>query len=151
MRGLDPAQPLEDLGRHGRAAACILAHVERHQLVRCGEVALLRVVHLVEVVQALGVVTEEQRGEAQRVALADFAVVGHVGFEAEGGDARGAAVGLVEADRAEELVGGEVEDHDVVAHVHVAVVVDPLRPHAIAVEIEWRLNVLGHGGDHHPG
>lgn len=34
------------------------------------EVALLRVIHLVEVVQALGVVAKKQRRDAQRIALA---------------------------------------------------------------------------------
>ena len=66
--GLDAREPLEDLGRHRRGPSGRLAHVKRHQLVRRGEKAVSSVVHLVEIVEALGIPGQEPRGEAQRVA-----------------------------------------------------------------------------------
>ena len=39
----------------------------------------------------------------------------------------------IQADPRHEVVGGEVEDHQVVADVHVPVVVDPLGAHDVAV------------------
>jgi len=47
-----------------------------------------------------------------------------------------AAMGVVEPDPAEELVGREVEDDEVLPDVHVPVVVDPFSPHDIAVPIQ---------------
>src|SRR5215813_12142935 len=61
---LDGAQRLENLRSHGSPSARLLAHVERHELIGGGEIAVLRVKHLVEVVEALGVVLEEEGGEA---------------------------------------------------------------------------------------
>src|SRR5215813_10725498 len=57
---LDGAQRFENLRSHGSPAARLLAHVERHELVGGGEIAVLRVEHLVEVVEALRVVLEEE-------------------------------------------------------------------------------------------
>src|SRR4029453_8223973 len=125
MHGLDSPQALEALGRHGCAAPRLLAHVKRHELVGGGEIAVHRVIHLVEIVDALRVVGEEEGGEAEGIALAHLAMVGHVSFEGEGGDARGPAMALVESDPAEELVRGEIEDDQVAPHVHVAVVIYP--------------------------
>ena len=93
---------------------------------------------------ALGVVAEQERGEAQWVAAADLAVVGHVRLQTERRDRVALAMLRVEAHPAEELVGGEVEDDEVVTHVHVAVVVDPLGAHDVAVDVE-RGGELGHG------
>jgi hypothetical protein len=49
-------------------------------------------------------------------------------------------MGIVEPDPAEELVGREVEDDEVVPDVHVPVVVDPFRPYDIAVPIQRSLD-----------
>src|SRR5215813_2794678 len=100
--------------------------------------------------EALGVVLEEEGGEAEGITLAHLAMVGHVGLEGEGGDAVGGAMAGVETDPAEELVGGEVEHHHVEAHVHVAVVIDPFRAHAVAVAVEGGGNV-GRHASHHMG
>src|SRR2546426_12788185 len=55
-----------------------LAHVDRHQLVRRRQIAFRGVEHRVEIMDALGVMLEEQRGEAERVARSHLAVVGDV-------------------------------------------------------------------------
>src|SRR5713226_6293813 len=65
-------------------------------------------------------------------------MVRDVRFQAERGDARRLPVGVVETDPAEELVGRVIEDHQVVAHVHVPVVIDPLRAHDVTVDVERR-------------
>jgi hypothetical protein len=96
-------------------------------------------------VHALGVVAEQQRREAQRLAAPDLTVVGDVRLQAERRHLVGAPVRLVQSHPGQERVGGEVEDHDVVAHVHVAVVVDPLGTDDVAVFVEGRGQV-GHGG-----
>ena len=97
-------------------------------------------IHLMDIVEALHVVREEQRGETQRVPDPHLAVVGDVGLEAKGGHLPLAAVRLVEADPAEELVGREVEDDEVIADVHVPVVVDPPGSDHIPVAVQRRVD-----------
>ena len=50
------AEPLENLRGHRRAPARRLAHVQRHQLVRRRQIAILRMIHLMDIVDALRVV-----------------------------------------------------------------------------------------------
>jgi len=119
--------PSDDLGRHRRGPSRRLAHVERHELVDRRQVPLVGVVHLVEIVDALGVGSEEARGEAQRIARAHLPMVRDVRLQTERGHLARRAVRPVQPDVAEPGVGGEVEGHEMVAHVHVPVVVDPLR------------------------
>src|SRR5207249_603722 len=101
VRFLDPREPLENLRGHRRTPARGLAHVQRHQLVRRREIAIFSMIHLMDIVEALHVVREEQRGETQRVPDPHLAVIGDVGLEAKGGHLPLAAVRLVEADPAE--------------------------------------------------
>src|SRR4029077_6974103 len=121
VRFLDSREPLENLRAHRRAPARGLAHVQRHQLVRRRQIAVLRMIHLMNVVDALRVVAEQQGREAQRVALPDLLMIGDVRLETERRHVFLAPVRVVEPDPAEELVGREVEDHKVVADVHVPV------------------------------
>ena len=72
----------------------------------------------------------------QRVALPDLLVIGDMRLETERRHVFLAPVRVVEPDPAEELVGREVEDHQVVADVHVPVVVDPLGSHHIAISVQ---------------
>src|SRR5262245_12644121 len=157
VRLLDMRKPVEDLGSHRRAPARGLAHVERHQLVRRRQIAVLRMIHLMDVMDPLHVVPEQQGRESQRIALPHLLVIGHVGLEAERGRLMQPPVHLVETDPPEELVGRVVEDDEVVADVHVPVVVDPRRANHVAVSVERRLDhirsehQLGHqpdGGEH---
>src|SRR5216683_2424116 len=145
VRGPDATEALQDLGRHGGAAPCRPAHVQRHQFVGGREVARLAVVHLMDVVNALGVEIQQPRGEAQRVPLAYFLVVGDVGLETERGHLPRPPVRPVQAHEPHPLVGGEVEHHHVVAHVHVPVVVDPLRADDVPIRVEGRGNVSHRG------
>jgi len=141
VRALDGGQPRQDLGRHRRRAACRSAYVQRHQLVGGGQPTLTAVVHRVEVLDALVVVGEQPRREAQRIAGSDLAMVGHVRLQTERRDCARGAVRGVEPHPGEELVGRVVEDDEVVAHVHVLVVIDPLRPHDVAVAVEGRREI----------
>src|SRR5213594_969690 len=143
VRFLDPREPLENLRGHRRAAARGLAHVQRHQLVRRRQVAVLRMIHLMDVVEALHVVPEQHGREPQRIALTHLPVVSHVGLEAERGDVMLPPVRVVEPDPSKELVGRQVEDDEVVADVHVPVVVDPLRPDHVAVSVERSFDHTG--------
>jgi hypothetical protein len=136
--GLDLTQPRQHVGRHRGAASRGQADVQRHQLVGRGQVALGRVVHRVNVVHALGVVGEQHGREAQGVAAADLAVVGDVRLQAERRHVVAGAVRRVEPHPRQERVRRVVEDDQVVAHVHVPVVVDPLRTHDVAVLVEGR-------------
>src|SRR3990167_3743004 len=74
--GLDAREAGEDPGRHGCPAPGLLAHVQGQELVGGGEVALSRVIHLVEVVEAVGVVGQEPGREAEGIPRPDLAVVG---------------------------------------------------------------------------
>ena len=141
MGGLDRGEALDDGRVHRGAAAGGEIHVQRHQLVRRRQEALPRVVHRMDVMDALGVVPEQDGGEAQRVAAAHLAMVGDVRLEAERRHAARRAVRRVQPHPREELVGREVEHDEVVAHVHVLVVVDPLRPYDVAVAVEGRREI----------
>src|SRR5690348_16646311 len=95
VRLLDLPEPLENLGCHRRAPARGLAHVQRHQLVGRRQITVLRMIHLVDVVDPLRVVAEQQGREAQRVAFPDLLVVGDVRLQAERGHVLGPPVRLV--------------------------------------------------------
>ena len=68
-------------------------------------------------------------------------MVGDVRLEAERRHAVRRAVRRVQPHPREELVGREVEHDEVVAHVHVLVVVDPLRPYDVPVTVEGRREI----------
>src|SRR5499426_1968330 len=140
VRLLDLREPVENLGGHRRAPARGLADVQRHQLVRRRQIAVFRMIHLMDVVDPLRVVPEQQGGESQRIALPHLLLIGHVGLEAERGHVPFAAMGLVETDPPEELVGRVVEHHQVVADVHVPVMVDPIRQDDVTVFVERSLD-----------
>ena len=142
---LDPLH--RPVGPRRRAARGVV-DVHQHQLVGRGEIAFGRVVHHVDVVDALGVVVEDLRGDAQRVAFLDLAVVGDVRLEHEGHADLVARVLPADAELVAQRVGRLVEGHDVEADVHVAVPVDPLGQHRRAVHVERRAEV---GFDHGVG
>src|SRR5262245_28540556 len=143
VRHLDPPEPLENLRGHRGTPSRRFADVQRHQLVGRRQKALRSMIHLMEIVDALRVVREQERRESQGIACSHLTVIGHVGLEAKGGHLPLAPVRLVETDPSEKLVGRVIEDHQVVAHVHVSVVVDPLRPHDVPVAIERGLDHRG--------
>ena len=62
VRLLDAREALEDLRGHRGTPPRRLAHVDRHQLVRRRQIAFRGVEHRVEIMDALGVMLEEQRG-----------------------------------------------------------------------------------------
>ena len=93
--------------------------------------------HGVEDVQALGIVVEDAEGQRERVADAGLASVVNAGLERVDRRSRG-AIGLVDADIAEEAVGGVAEDQQEGALGHVVVVVGPGLDHRRAVKGERR-------------
>src|SRR5262245_8088751 len=152
VRLLDLREPVENLGGHRRAPARGLADVQRHQLVRRRQIAILRMIHLMDVVDPLRVVPEQQGREAQRISLPYLPVIAHVRLKAERSHVAFAAMRLVETDPPEELVGRVVEHDQVVADVHVPVVVDPLGSDHVAVLVERSLDHAGSERQlcHHP-
>src|SRR5262245_2737045 len=140
VRRLDAREALRDRRRHGRASPRVPAHVQGHQLVGRDQVAVHGVEHLVEVMDALHVVIEQPGSESEGISFSSFAMIRHVGLEAERGHAMGVPVRLVEPDVTEPLVGCEVEHDEVVAHVHVMVVIDPLGPDHVPIDVERRLH-----------
>jgi len=96
--------------------------------------------------EALGVVVEDLRGDAQGIALLDLAIVGDVRLEHEGHADPVARIFPAAAELLAERIGRLVEGDDVVAHVHVAVPVDPVGQHGGAVPVERRREVeIDHG------
>ena len=66
----------------------------------------------------------------------DLSVVGDVGLQAEGRHRMRRSMWLAEPEIAKPRVSGEIEDDEVEAHVHVPVVIDPLRADKGAVPVE---------------
>ncbi len=93
----------------------------------------------------LGVVVEDLRGDAQRIAFLDLAVVGDVCLQHEGHADLLAGIFPADAELLAQRVGRLVEGHDVVAHVHMAIPVDPRGLHGGAMDVERRAQV---GFDH---
>src|SRR5262249_52316479 len=93
--------------------------------------ALLGMEQLLEVVHALGVEIEELERHAYRIAGIELAQVAHVHLSREAGMPPRLDVVDAAADELEGLVDRAVEQHVVVGHVEVTVVVDPvgLDPH----------------------
>ena len=125
----------------GRGTARLVVDVHQHQLVGRGEVALGRVEHLVDEVDALGVVIQDLGGDAQRVAFLDLAIVGDVRFEHEGHAELLAGVIPAAAELGTERVRRLVEGHDVEAHIHMAVPVDPVGQDGGAVDVQGRAEI----------
>jgi len=86
-------------------------------------------------------VVEDLRRDAQRIAFLDLTVVGDVRLEHEGHADLLARVFPATAELLAQRVGRLVEGHDVEAHVHVAVPVDPVGQDGGAVHVERRAEV----------
>ncbi len=127
--------------RPGRGAPGLIVDVHQHQLVGGGEVTIGRVMHFVDVVDALGVVVEDLRRDAQGIAFLDLAIVGDVRLEHEGHAELVARVLPTAAELLAQSIRRFVEGHDIEAHVHVAVPVDPFRQDGRAVHVEWRTQI----------
>ena len=129
--------------------------VQRHVLGGRRDPAVGRVEELLEVVDALGVVVEQLERHAHRIAFVDLAQVAHVGFRREGRVLLRVEIVLTDAEQFVGLVDAAVEQHVVVGHVEVAVVVDPLRlhPHHGGHEgrKEQRFKVSAVEHSNHPG
>ena len=86
---------------------------------------------LLEIVDALGVVVEQLERDAHRIAFVQFAQIAHMRFRREGRMLPGVEIVQPDAEQFVGLVDAAVEQHVVVGHVEMAVVVDPvlLDPH----------------------
>ena len=88
---------------------------------------LFAVKHAKKVVNPFVVEVDQLERDPYRVALFELALVRHAVLECEHRARLAVQVVLAEPDRFQEPIGRAVECHVVVRHVHVAVVVDPVR------------------------
>lgn len=82
--------------------------------------------------------------DRQGVAFAQFAVVGRVRLAGEDGAACPFAVGPPEVEPIHDRVARLIADQGVPGNVHVAVIIQPLRPHGRGMQAEW-CRVVAHG------
>ena len=105
--------------------------MQRHVLGGRRNPAFAGVEELFEKVHALGVVVEQLERRPHRVAGMELAQIAHVHLGGEAGQFALLDVVEAAADELERLVHRAVEQHVVIGHVEMAVVVDPagLDPH----------------------
>ena len=117
----------------GKAAVFSGRHVdiERHVLGSGRQPAFLGVMKLLEIVHALVIEAEQLEGDAHRRVDQKLAQIAHMHFGGESRVLAGLDVAEAEAEQLIDLVDGAIEQHIVVGHVEMAVVVDPagLDPH----------------------
>ena len=97
--------------------------------------------HFVDVVDALGVVVEDLRRDAQRIAFLDLAIVGDVRFEHEGHADLLTRVLPATAQLGAQRVGRLVEGDDIEADIHVPIPVDPLGQDSGTMDVERRAEI----------
>ena len=107
--------------------------VQCHQLLDAGSLIAFQVKHLVKILNPFLVSTKKPGADEKLVTEMDFTLVDGVGLGGEAGIAGCFPVGVADVERLVQRVGGEVEHHDIVSEVHVAVGVDPLGPDDILV------------------
>src|SRR5688572_9166107 len=127
MRFVQVSQARKPVVGPGGAAPRCHVDADRDRFGGSCQPALARVKHAHEVMYALRVEGDQLKGEIQRIALAQLVLIGDMRFQRER-----AATGRFDARSTEaEHVPGEieslVEEHGVVADVHVAVRIDVLR------------------------
>src|SRR6056297_67745 len=136
--------PCGDVVGHGGHAGAGEVHMQGQALAG-GRAPAVLVEQLLEEVEPLLVMVEQIEAAAQPVAELDLAQV--TGVEL-GGVGRQPALDHVvraEAHPGECLVGAAVHDHGIIAHVHVAVIVDPPLLDSVKAGHEGR--GIGHGTD----
>ncbi len=127
VRGLHAGEAPGDLAREGDGLAGGHVDMQRHVLRGGGDPAFGSVEQLLEVVHPLAVVFEQLERDAHRVAGMKLAQVAHMHL---GGEARvPAGLDVVEpaTDELEGLVHRAIEQHVIIGHVEMAVIVDPAR------------------------
>jgi hypothetical protein len=98
---------------------------------------------------ALGVERQQLGLDPGQRALDQFAGVCDMGFGGEDGTAGRRPVVGCQAGRLQEGIDGVIENQGVVRNIEVTVVIDPLRPHTLAVQMQAlgrRIAGIAHGG-----
>jgi MFS transporter, DHA2 family, multidrug resistance protein len=113
------------------------------QLLRRNAVAVLRMKHLMEIVQPLGIRAEQMRHDAHPFAFAHLALIQRVRLRGEGRTASGIAVRLADAQHIVHQIRRLIEQDDIVGQVHVPIRIDPLgQDHAIQLREFHRASLL---------
>ena len=98
-----------------------------HEFVRRRQKSIFGVEHPVKDMEPLGIVIDDSRPKGQGCPLTDFTIVSHMRLQHEDRRILGTAIGFpdpqVDADGLRRLIKG----NKIIADIHVAVVVDPLR------------------------
>src|SRR6185312_14052328 len=144
-------EPAQGFRAPRRGAARLIIDMEHHQLVGGCQPAFAAVVHRMEEVQALLVMVEDLRGDAQRVAGMDLAVIGDMRLEHEHHAEPMLDIAPADAELIAQGIGGMVEGDHVIADIHVAVGVDPVGADrgAMAVERRREIQLRQRGGEAH--
>ena len=108
-----------------RRAARHHVHVNAHLLARRGEIAFLRVIHMRKDVNALRIGVEYLIGDAHLVAFQQLVEIADMHLRREAGALALFRVIPADAEFVEQRVERLVEQHMVIRHVQVAVVIDP--------------------------
>ena len=124
-------QPFHDVVGKGGGFFGDHVHIERHVFGGGRQPAFLGVMQVLEIVHALMVEAKQLEGDAHRRIDQKLAQIANMDFGGEGRVLGGLDVAQTEAEQLVDLVHGAVEQHIIVGHVEMAVVIDPggLDPH----------------------
>ncbi len=114
-------------------------HVQADTLHGGGHVLSTIPRHALEEVQPLIVEAEKMAGHDQVFALLQFTLIGDVLLDREDRSVFAAAILRTYAQNVEQPIGGVIEGHHIERHVHMAVIVDPVRLDGLAVDDKARI------------
>ena len=119
------------LGGERRGAAGLHVDMDQHHLGGRREEALRRVMHVAEAVHALRVMVQKPGRDAEWIAAMHLAHEIDVQLQKEDRAAGAFDIGIAAAEEVEKSVRRLVEGHGIIAHVEMAVRVDPFLAHGI--------------------
>ncbi len=96
------------------------------------KISLFTLKHLLDEVQTFAVVIQQLEVDIDGIALGQLLQIVHMHLQHKTRALAGAHVLLADADLVEDMIESLVEEHVVVGHVEMAVVVDPFREHDLA-------------------
>src|SRR5436190_13481884 len=104
-------------------------NVDHDMLAHRGEPIVFGMMHLLHVVNALGVMVEQPECHFYTIAGMKLPKIGDMGFKREERAVGALHIVRPESEEQEGLIAGAIENHIVIGHVEVAVVIDPLVLH----------------------
>ena len=117
--------------------------MERQKFAGRGEIAFRRMIHFVIVMDAFFIETHQPRGTTDHIPFNHLLIVGDVVFHREGTAGAVVAIILVQPDIGEKFIDRMIEHQRVISHVHMAVVIDPVRNDCFRPQLQR--GCVGHG------